>query len=35
VDLVARYIESLLAARTAPADGAGVTRELLEKHGFV
>jgi riboflavin synthase len=35
VDLVARYIESLLAARAAPVDGAGVTRELLEKHGFV
>lgn len=33
VDLVARYIESLLAARAAPA--AGVTRDLLEQHGFV
>jgi len=35
VDLVARYIESLLAARAAPAAGAGITHELLERHGFV
>lgn len=35
VDLVARYIESLLAARAAPAAEAGVTRDLLEQHGFV
>jgi riboflavin synthase len=35
VDLVARYIESLLAARTAPAEGAAITREMLERHGFV
>jgi len=35
VDLVARYIESLLAARAAPAGGTGITRELLEQHGFV
>lgn len=35
VDLVARYIESLLAARAAPAVGAGITRELLEQHGFI
>lgn len=34
VDLVARYIEALLAARAAPAGGAGITRELLEQHGF-
>ena len=35
VDLVARYIESLLAARAAPAAGTGVTRDLLEQYGFV
>ena len=35
VDLVARYIESLLAARAVPAAEAGVTRDLLEQHGFV
>ncbi len=33
VDLVARYIESLLAGRMAPA--AGITREFLDQHGFV
>ncbi|MCC6301550.1 MAG: riboflavin synthase [Gammaproteobacteria bacterium] len=33
VDLVARYIESLLAGRAAPA--AGISREFLEQHGFV
>lgn len=33
VDLVARYIESLLAGRVAPA--AGITREFLDRHGFV
>ncbi|MCC6208087.1 MAG: riboflavin synthase [Gammaproteobacteria bacterium] len=32
VDLVARYIESLLSGRTAPA--AGITREFLDQHGF-
>ena len=32
VDLVARYIESLLAGRTAV---AGITREFLDQHGFV
>jgi riboflavin synthase len=35
VDLVARYIESLLAARNAPAAGAGIARALLEEHGFI
>lgn len=32
VDLVARYLESLLLDRT---DAGGVTRTLLEEHGFV
>jgi riboflavin synthase len=35
VDLVARYIESLLAARTLPEAGAGITRDLLAQHGYI
>ena len=35
VDLVARYIESLLAARDLPETGAGVTRALLAQHGYI
>lgn len=35
VDLVARYIESLLAGRPAPPAGANVSRTLLAEHGFV
>jgi len=36
VDLIARYLERLLLGdRAAEAGSAGVTRELLERHGFV
>ncbi len=35
VDLVARYLESLLAARTTTGGAGGVTRALLEQYGFV
>jgi riboflavin synthase len=35
VDLVARYIESLLAARDLPDAGAGITRALLTQHGYI
>ncbi len=34
VDLVARYLERLLAGDAAAAPGSGVTRELLESCGF-
>jgi hypothetical protein len=35
VDLVARYIESLLAARDLPDADAGITRALLTQHGYI
>jgi riboflavin synthase len=35
VDLVARYIESLLGARDLPDAGAGITRDLLAQHGYI
>ena len=35
VHLVARYLESLLVARTTTGGAGGVTRALLEQYGFV
>ena len=35
VDVIARYLERLLLGDDAARPGAGVTRELLQRHGFI
>ncbi|MDT8387044.1 MAG: riboflavin synthase [Thiogranum sp.] len=35
VDIIARYLERLVLGEQAAVTGAGITRELLQRHGFL